>query len=142
MPKERLKLIPAVYLFLVRDGKVLLSRRFNTGYSDGNYSTPAGHIEPGETLAECLVREAKEEVGIDIKPARLSLVHVLHREKDGYMDFFFESSDWEGEARILEPDKCDDLAWFELDKLPGNIAPEVEQALDSYKKKSPYSEIK
>ena len=37
--------IPAVYLLLVQDGKILLIRRCNTGYQYGNYSVPAGHME-------------------------------------------------------------------------------------------------
>ncbi|MFH0856765.1 MAG: NUDIX hydrolase, partial [bacterium] len=49
MPKERFKVIPAVYLFLEEDGKILLLRRFNTGYEDGNYAFVSGHLDGGES---------------------------------------------------------------------------------------------
>src|SRR3989338_3830927 len=62
--EERFKLIPEVYLVLVRDKKVLLSRRFQTGYEDGNYSMIAGHADGNETMREALAREAKEEAEI------------------------------------------------------------------------------
>ena len=65
--KTRHSIICASYLLLVRDTEVLLSRRFNTGYEDGNYSLPAGHVDKGESVADALVREAKEEIGIDVK---------------------------------------------------------------------------
>ena len=45
MAKERNKIIPASYAVLIKDNKVLLVRRFNTGYEDGKYSLPAGHVE-------------------------------------------------------------------------------------------------
>lgn len=58
--KERYKIIPEVFLLLIQDDKVLLSRRFQTGYEDGNYGLPAGHGEYGETMREGTAREALE----------------------------------------------------------------------------------
>ena len=47
---QRFKMIGSSYLLLIENNKILLSRRFNTGYEDGKYSLPAGHVETGETL--------------------------------------------------------------------------------------------
>lgn len=47
----------AVHGLLMRDNKVLLLRRFNTGWQDGNYALPAGHIDGNETFTTALVRE-------------------------------------------------------------------------------------
>ena len=49
----------AVHLFLVQDGRILLLRRYNTGYEDGNYSVVAGHIDGGEKLKSAMVREGQ-----------------------------------------------------------------------------------
>ena len=87
---DRFKMIASSYLLLVIDGKILLSRRFKTGYEDGKYSLPAGHIEDNESLTAGGAREIFEEIGIRIKPKDLTLVHVMHRKKDDIrMDFFF-----------------------------------------------------
>ena len=67
MKRERNKAVPAVYLILERDdGCILLMRRCNTGYQDGNYNLPSGHVEDGELPKAAMVREAKEEIGIDV----------------------------------------------------------------------------
>ena len=63
MAKERHKEVPASYLIIIKDGKILLQRRFNTGYMDSKYSLPAGHADKGEDFPQCIVREAKEEIG-------------------------------------------------------------------------------
>jgi len=69
LPEEKFKLIPTSHLILIKDNKILLLRRFNTGYEDGNYSVVAGHLEGNETFIQAMVREAKEEADIDIKAA-------------------------------------------------------------------------
>jgi len=123
MASERYKFISAVHLILIKDGKVLLLRRFNTGYEDGNYSVPAGHIDQGERARTTMVREAKEETGIDISEDILEIIHVMHRMGDDQerIDFFMSAKEWTGEPRICEVDKCDELTWYELNKLPKNI---------------------
>jgi len=142
MSKERFKLIASVYLVLIRNNKILLSRRYNTGYFDGNYSFPAGHLDGNETLKQGMVREAKEEVDLVVVPADLELIHVMDRKipNDERMDFFFTTKKWEGEPKIMEPDKCDDLSWFELNSLPKNIIPYIKQAIDSILNNIIYSE--
>ena len=132
---ERFKLLVAVHLFLVRDGKVLLLRRYNTGYEDSNYSVPAGHLDGGEEFRAAMLREAREEVGITLSLDALQVVGVMHRKADDErIDFFFAASEWAGEPTNCEPDKCDELAWFALDALPANVIPYVRRALDNYRR--------
>lgn len=76
---DRFKMIASSYLLLIRDGEILLLRRKNTGYEDGNYSLPAGHVENDESLTRAASREIFEEIGIRIKPTNFTLVHVMHR---------------------------------------------------------------
>lgn len=116
---------------------MLLLRRFNTGYEDGNFSLIAGHLNGNEPLEHAMVREAQEEAGITIRPEELRLAHVLHRltrEADGLLDerieFFFVVDQWQGELTIMEPDKCDALEWHSLCHLPGNTIGYITHVLD------------
>lgn len=142
-PKERFKLIPTSHLILMKDDKILLSRRFNTGYEDGNYSVVAGHLDGNETFLEAMIREAKEEAGIELKVEDLKVVHVMHRKSqpEERIDFFIKANKWQGEPKILEPHKCDDLSWFELTNLPDNIIPYIKQAINCIGSNKFYSEI-
>ncbi len=128
----RFTLPVAVHLFLMRDDHVLLLRRFNTGYEDGNYSVPAGHLDGGETVSAAALREAREEVGIEIAPDALRVVGVMHRnESDERIDFFVSASHWSGEVTNCEPHKCTELRWCALDALPANVIPYVRRALEN-----------
>jgi len=143
--KQRNKAIPAAYLFLEKDGKFLIARRCNTGYQDGMYQVPAGHVEDQELPSESLVREAKEEIGIDINSKDAELYHVSYRprhdETDNRVDFFFRVKKWKGEVTNMESKKCDDLKWVTLDELPKNMTFHVREAFESIKSGRIYTEI-
>ena len=143
MGKERYKSIAASYLVLIKDNKVLLLRRFNTGYEDGNYSVPAGHVDEGESFTECLIREVKEEISLDLNPENIKVAHILHRyttPNNERIEAFFTAEKWEGEIKNMEPEKCDDLSWFDSDNLPENIIPYIAHAIKCIKNKISYSE--
>ncbi len=142
MQKERFKLVPTSHLILTNDNKILLLRRFNTGYEDGNYSVVAGHLDGNETFLQAMVREASEEAGITIKEEDLEVVHVMHRKGPGEerIDFFIKANAWEGEPRIMETQRCDDLKWFGIDSLPSNVIAYVKQAIENFRRRVFYSE--
>ncbi len=132
----------AVHLFFWRDHSVLLSRRFNTGWEDGRYSVPAGHVETGETVTQAAIREAREEIGLELAPEQLTMVHVMHRRsEEERVDFFLVVGGWQGEIVNAEPDKCDDLRWFAPPALPANLIPYVKSALEKFQAGIFYSEF-
>ncbi|MCB9147247.1 MAG: NUDIX domain-containing protein [Caldilineaceae bacterium] len=120
----------AVHIFLLQEQKVLLLRRYNTGYEDGNYSVPAGHLDGNEPVTQAAMREAREEVGVAIAPAALRVVGIMHRlsDREG-VDFFVATDEWRGQPTNCEPHKCDELRWAAFDALPPNTIPYVRQAL-------------
>jgi 8-oxo-dGTP pyrophosphatase MutT (NUDIX family) len=121
-----------VHLLFFREGRVLLSRRANTGYMDGHYSVPAGHLDGEETVTRAAVREAKEEIGLDLAPGAVRFACVLHRrEGDERIDFFVRVERWDGEPVNAEPGKCDDLRWFKLSALPNNLIPYIHQGIQN-----------
>lgn len=143
--KERNKATPAVYLILKQDDKVLLMRRQGSGYYDGWYSVPAGHVEIGELPLDTLIRETEEEIGIKLEKDNIKLVHVMYRTKSDEtgdrIDYFFVVTQWKGEPTICEPHKCDDIQWFSLKALPKNIMHHVQEALQDIENGVPYSEL-
>jgi 8-oxo-dGTP diphosphatase len=129
----RAKFPVTVHLLFFREDQVLLLRRFNTGYADGQYSVPAGHLEGGETVMAAAAREAEEEVGLKIEANNMSFSTVMHRiEDEERVDFFIYVDKWRGEPYNAEPDKCDDLCWVDVNELPQNTVPYVRQALGNH----------
>lgn len=119
--ENRFKMLVAVHLVLVQDDQVLLAKRFNTGYEDGKFSVPAGHVDEGESSLSAMVREAEEEVAITIQKEDLEFGHVMHRRGNREsVDFFFVCRKWQGTPKINEPDKCDGIEWFPINQLPEN----------------------
>lgn len=129
----RRSFVSAVHLFLIRDGRVLLLRRFQTGYEDGNYSVVAGHLDGDETVVGAALREAREEIGLELAPEDVQVVGVMHRRSnDERIDWFVACSRWQGEPSNAEPDHCDELRWADPAALPHNVIPYVRRALDNY----------
>jgi mutator protein MutT len=122
-----------VHLFFFHNNQILLLRRFNTGFRDGEYSVPAGHLDGGETVLQAAIREAQEEIGVVLAESDLSFSTVMHRiEEDERVDFFVRVHQWDGEPFNAEPEKCDDVQWVEIDALPGNVVPYVRRALANH----------
>lgn len=121
----------AVYGLCKKDDKYLFIRRAGTGYRDGEYTLPAGHVEANETFTQTCIREMQEEVGIAVNPQQLHLAHVMqrHEGKEDYVDYYFVCQAWEGEPAIGEPHKADDLQWFTLAEAADKAIPFVHTAL-------------
>src|SRR3989338_5936786 len=113
MPKERNNAVPASYLILRKGKEILFMRRKGSGYYDGWYSVPAGHVEAGELPVDALLRETKEELGITLDKNDARLVHTMYRTKHDETgdraDLFFKVAKWAGEITNAEPHKCDDI---------------------------------
>jgi 8-oxo-dGTP diphosphatase len=141
----RAKFPVTVHLWFLRDDQILLARRFNTGYADGQYSVPAGHLDGGETVLDAAAREAAEEVGVQIRPEDMTFSTVMHRmEKDDEnerVDFFVHVHQWQGEPFNAEPDKCDELRWVNVNALPPNTIPYVRKALKNHLNNIPFDEF-
>ena len=123
-----------VHLFFFRENQILLIRRFNTGFRDGEYSVPAGHLDGGETVIAAARREAQEEVAVQIEPEDIQYSNVMHRmEGDERVDYFVHVTKWDGEPVNAEPNKCDDILWANVEDLPANTIPYIRRALHNHR---------
>lgn len=137
---DRFKIKTAVYAIIERKGKILLLKRYNTGWKDGYYTLPSGHIDEHELPTETMIRELKEEVGLIVNHKDLEFIHVLY-EKGAYIDFYYKVTSYTGNIKIMEPDKCDELLWEENIKENNKIITKVKLALLHYKNGIRFSEI-
>ena len=133
MPPARYSVVPAAYVYLRADDQVLLQRRQNTGYMDGMWvAGAAGHIELGETAAVAAVREAREELGIQLSVMNLLPATIMQRTdgtatpSEQRADWFFTATDWTGKPSVMEAHKCAEVAWFPLFALP-ELIPKYER---------------
>jgi 8-oxo-dGTP pyrophosphatase MutT (NUDIX family) len=133
-----------VMLLLVRDGHVLLALRDGTGYADGMWNLPSGKLEPDEDLVSALIREAKEEIGVEIRaaePRMVAAVHHRNSQGSGRVGFFFEVTsqpEEQGEPVNAEPSKCARIAWSPLRDLPANTYPYTAAGIDLYRRGVPF----
>ncbi len=119
-------------------GKVFLSRRgWNSKNEKGLWEFPGGAVEFGERLADALRREMAEEYGIEIEVGDLLDVvdHILPDEGQHWISPTFVCRIKKGEPRILEPEKCSEIGWFEVDRIPENLSVITQQNLIHYRQR-------
>ncbi len=120
------------------DGNVFLSRRgWNSKNEKGLWEFPGGAVEFGERLADALQREMAEEYGIEIEVGDLLDVvdHILPDEGQHWISPTFICRIKKGEPRILEPEKCSEIGWFEVDRIPENLSVITQQNLIHYRQR-------
>ena len=138
----------AVILFLTRinneNEEILLQKRKNTGYCDGFYDLCAsGHVDANESMKHAMSREAKEEIGIEIEENDLEFICLIHKYSQGciYYNGYFKANKWSGVPHVNEPEKNEELRWFNINSLPSNIVDDRKMAIDNYIKGIKYSEF-
>jgi 8-oxo-dGTP diphosphatase len=122
----RLSVTADRHLILRKDDRVLMGLRKNTGYCDGMYHFPAGHLEPLETFAEGACREGLEELGVVIDPSNLKVAFVLHNfSNTPRVGLFYSATEWRNDLVNAEPDKCERIDWFTTDEIAAmdNVVP-------------------
>lgn len=130
----------AVFALVEQDGKVLLTKRANTGYKDGWYTLPSGHLEDGETVQETAVRELREETGLEARVEDVEVAHVCHNKEDlEYFNFYVVVKKWSGTPTNTEPKSCSEVAWYQKRDLPSNLIAYVRDALERIDRKDMYS---
>ncbi len=131
---EREKFLASIYL-IIRDkyGDILLQRRQGTKLWPGYLALPAGHIDEGELAYEAAIREAREELGIEVSLEDLSNPFVVNRRNKSlpsYFDIYFEVKKYRGEIKINEPEKCSELVWVDPYDLPEDMIDFEKEALE------------
>lgn len=117
-------------------GEILLGRRKNK-YGAGTYCFPGGKLKKGETFEQCIIREVYEETGLKILEEDIEIINIVNTIKKEVNTHFLQIGalikKYEGIPVIKEPEKCDDLRFFQLDNLPVIFEPNKPN-IELYKK--------
>ncbi len=137
--KNRTKTRIAVYLIGIKNNQILLGKRINTQHMNEHWSLPAGHVFEGESAKNAMIREAYEECGIHLQFDDLNTIGAFHQFSDpyDYANYIFTVDMSEFKVINMEPEKCERLDFFDIDKLPKPIAPYIQEII----KKSVYTTI-
>ncbi len=108
-------------------------------YLDNQYDLPGGHLESGEDLYDAMIREAKEELGIEIEREDMQMVHIYHHFEKDMLKFVFRVKKFKNEIQNLEPEKCKELKWVDIENLPNNTISGIRSELEYIKSKKYYS---
>lgn len=131
--RDRHRLSVAVFVLVTQNNTILLVRRSQTGWKEGEYSLPAGGLETGETLTQAAIRELNEETTLRVAEEDLELVHCLHVGRgdtsEPWLGFFFLARRWAGTPTLAEPHKHSEMGWFDREELPLATVDYVRQAL-------------
>lgn len=109
-----------------RDGKFLLGQRIGAHGTD-SWATPGGHLEFGESVEACALRELLEETGLKALSCKLGpwVENVMEEGQKHYITIFVLIDQFIGEPDLLEPDKCKGWHWFSPENLPEPLFPSI-----------------
>ena len=114
-------------IMILREGKILLGKRHDDPekadsalHGEGTWTMPGGKLDFGETPHEGAERETEEETGIKINKEKLKLISVTNEivTDAHFITLGFLCEDFEGEAKVMEPDEITEWRWFDLNSLP------------------------
>ena len=129
--KDRPKVGMGVYILNPQNQVLFTLRKNNVGA--GKWCPPGGHLEYGEEFLDCVKREVKEEVNLDVSEAEIwsTMNNVMHDPDRHYVNVDFLVTKWSGEIKNTEPDKCEKIEWFNLNSLPKPLLEPTERFFKS-----------
>lgn len=132
---DREKFLCSIYIIIRnKNNEILLQRRANTKLWCGFLALPAGHVDKGENVYDALIREAREELNIDVSIDDICDTFVVNRRNNKlspYFDVYFEIDDYDGEITIGEPLKCLELVWCDINDLPYDMITFEKEAINN-----------
>jgi 8-oxo-dGTP diphosphatase len=120
-----------------QDGRLFLARRGpKTNNEHGLWEFPGGTVEFGDTLADTLRREMREEFAIQIEVGELLDVvdHILPEEGQHWVSATYLCEITQGEPVIQEPDRCTGIGWFAPSEMPSDLTKVTRANWEHYRK--------
>jgi len=112
--------IVGIGAIIIRDGKILLEKRKNDP-GKGRWSVPGGVVELGENTTQTVIREVKEETGLDVaEPEHIDVVDQITRDESGRIKYHFVIIDYLVNLKggtLKAASDADALEWVSLDDV-------------------------
>jgi len=118
---------------ILKDRKVLMHKR-KGNHAPGVWSFPGGHLEFKESFEEGMRREIKEETGLEVGKVigPVATTRELYEEKGkSYVTLYMIAEYIGGEAKVMEPDKCEVWKWYEKKELPKDLMLPIKNLINS-----------
>ncbi len=115
------RLTPAIMVAIIKENQILLAN--NSTFPSGFFSVLAGFVEPGETLEECVSREVKEEVGLEVQN-----ITYFNSQPWPFPDSLMiaYTAEYAGGDIVVDGKEIAHAEWFTADNLPkrpaGNLS--------------------
>ncbi|MCX6757712.1 MAG: NUDIX domain-containing protein [Candidatus Nomurabacteria bacterium] len=128
-----------INIIIVRDNKLLLGKR-KGAFGAGDWGLPGGHLEQNEKLQDAAARELFEETGMKADKFIFENLVNQPRIENHYMQIGFIAEGVKGEPQLLEPDRCEEWRWFDLENLPENVFRSHRDQINLFKKRENFTE--
>lgn len=107
------RLSPSMIVLVTRGNEILLAR--SPRFAKGVFSTLAGFVEPGETVEQCVIREVREEVGLEVRSLQYIASQSWPYPHSLMLGFHAE---YAGGEIVPQPGEIEEAHWFDLARLP------------------------
>ncbi len=119
------------------DRVLLLQRAPHAKFAAGHWDLPVGKANKGELITTTATRELKEETGLIVEAADLTVAGIIHSSwgvegPNGFLTVVFATHSWTGEPTNAEPNKHSQIAWTPVDRLPAQFVSTTHTALVNY----------
>ena len=110
-------------LAILREGELLLYRRLRAPEA-GSWNIVGGKIDHMERAIDSARREAQEETGLRIGTIDLLCIseQIIEDERQHWLSLIYVTEDFDGNPRVMEPEKLPEFGWFALDALPSPLS--------------------
>ncbi|MBQ4797652.1 NUDIX domain-containing protein [Pseudoalteromonas sp. MMG006] len=108
-----------VAVIIMRENTILLGERIGA-HGANTWATPGGHLEFGESIEQCAMREVFEETGLNVsKITKLDYTNDIFTAENKHYITLYVKADYEsGEPVLKEPNKCIQWRWYDINNLP------------------------
>lgn len=120
-----------VGVLITQDERLLLGKRVGS-HGAGSWALPGGHLDSGESISVCAIRETAEETGLVIDETRnIDFTNdVFEKEGMQYITLFVEAISFTGVPEVLESDKCEEWRWFSRNEIPDKLFKPLQSLFD------------